>query len=195
MTNEQHSKGWYARGYIPHFDAGPVPQIITFRLVDSFPMHCLERWAEELEAMSPAKAELERRCRIEEYLDKGAGSAWLAQPEVAEIMSNALSFFDGTNYRLHAWVVMPNHVHVLLTLGSGENLARILHSWKSFTALKANAMLGRSGPFWQREYFDRFVRSQEHFAAAVEYIECNPVKARLCVTPEQWRYSSASLTK
>jgi len=194
MSNLQlpeNQKGRYTRGYVPHFDDGPVPQMVTFRLTDSFPNSCLTEWAAELAAMPSAQAEREARRRIEEYLDKGLGSTWLSRPDIAEIMSQTLLCFDGQRYKLHAWTVMPNHVHALLTPRSGESLSEILHSWKSFTANKANKVLGRTGTFWQREYFDRFVRDKEHFASAFVYIENNPVKAGLCSAPSEWRYGSA----
>lgn len=193
LSGSRSQRGWYARGYVPHFDDGPIPQMVTFRLIDSFPSTCLTGWAVELAAMPPAQAECERRRRIEGYLDKGFGSTWLSRPDIADIMLQALLCFNGQRYQLHAWTVMPNHVHTLLTPKSGDSLSQILHSWKSFTANKANAVLGRTGSFWQREYFDRFVRNEEHFAAAVVYIENNPVKAGLCQTPAEWTYSSSIL--
>jgi putative DNA methylase len=192
MSGNQEQRGWHSRGYVPHFDGGPIPQMVTFRLIDSFPTKCLAEWAAELAAMGPVQAECVRRRRIEEYLDKGFGSAWLSLPSVAEIILQALQCFNGQRYCLHAWTVMPNHVHALLTPRSGENLSQILHSWKSFTANKANSIIGRTGSFWQREYFDRAVRNEEHFAAAIVYIENNPVKAGMCQAPADWRYSSAS---
>ncbi len=188
----QHPRGWYARGYVPHFDVGTIPQMVTFRLIDSFPAQCLSEWSSELAAMKPGQADRERRRRIEDYLDKGLGSTWLSLPEIAGVMQQSLLRFNEERYRLHAWIVMPNHVHVLLTPISELSLAQILHSWKSYTANRANAIMGRTGPFWQREYFDRFVRDEEHFVATVEYIENNPVKAGLCIAPADWRYSSAS---
>jgi REP element-mobilizing transposase RayT len=112
---------------------------------------------------------------------------------VAEIVEGALLYFDGQRHRLHAWVVMPNHVHVLVTPTEGNTLSAILHSWKSFTAYKANIALGRTGAFWQEDYFDRFIRTQEHYWAAVTCIENNPVKAGLCETQERWTYSSTRL--
>ena len=187
------ARGWSTRGYIPHFDEGSIPQLVTFRLADSFPSACLDEWAAELEAMNPTLAEYERRRRIEDYLDKGHGSLWLSYPSVAEVVMQALLHFDGRHYRLHAWCIMPNHVHVLLTPGAVRSLAQIIHSWKSYSANKANVLLRRTGAFWQREYFDRYIRDQAHFVAAVEYIENNPVKAGLCQSPPQWRYSSAFL--
>lgn len=192
MSGDNNEKGWYSRGYVPHFDGGPVPQMVTFRLVDSFPTDILAAWSIELAALGPSQAECVRRLRVEEYLDKGLGSAWLSLPNIAEIIMEALHFFHGQRYCLHAWTVMPNHVHVLLTPQLGESLSQILHSWKSFTAKKANSIIGRTGSFWQREYFDRAIRSEEHFVAAIQYIENNPVKAGLCKAPADWHFSSAS---
>jgi len=183
-------RGWYSRGYLPHFDGGQTPQMVTFRLIDSFPTKCLGEWADELAAMESGQAECERRRRIEEYLDKGFGTACLTLPAVGQIILQALNCFNGQRYRIHAWTIMPNHVHVLLT--PNESLSQILHSWKSFTANKANSVMGRTGSFWQREYFDRAVRNEEHFAAAIDYIHNNPVKAGLCQTPTEWLLSSAS---
>jgi REP element-mobilizing transposase RayT len=191
-SENECQRKWYSRGYVPHFDCGPVPQLVTFRLIDSFPKDCLDAWAVELVAMRPAEAECERRRRIEMYLDKGVGAAWLSRPDIAEIIVQALVCFNGDRYQLQGWVVMPNHVHVLLTPRSGEGLAQIVHSWKSYTANKANKAIGRTGSFWQREFFDRFVRNEEHLEAAIRYIEYNPVKAGLCRVPAEWRYSSAS---
>nr|WP_249355763.1 transposase [Chloracidobacterium aggregatum] len=86
---------------------------------------------------------------------------------------------------------MPNHVHVLVTPLHGNSLSSILHGWKSFTAKEANRRLGREGPFWMEEYFDRAIRDENHFRRVVEYIGNNPVKAGLCPEPSAWRWSSA----
>jgi REP element-mobilizing transposase RayT len=86
---------------------------------------------------------------------------------------------------------MPNHVHVLFSPVSDFSLSQIVQSWKSFTAKEANRILKRTGKFWQADYFDRYVRDQKHFDAALEYIEVNPVKAKLCRSAEDWRWSSA----
>jgi REP element-mobilizing transposase RayT len=86
---------------------------------------------------------------------------------------------------------MPNHVHALIETGEAWPLAAIVHSWKSFTSHGANQILRRSGDFWFREYFDRFIRDEQHFVNAVTYIGQNPVKAGLAGSPEEWRWSSA----
>ena len=95
-------------------------------------------------------------------------------------------------YRLLAWVVMPNHVHVLIELIDGHPLSGIVHSWKSYTAHEINRTPGNQGKIWQREYFDRWIRNEEHNWQAVWYIHDNPVKAGLVRVQEEWPYSSAS---
>jgi putative DNA methylase len=182
---------WHSRGYLPHWEAGEHSQHITFRLADSLPQELLEQWSTELRHLPPERQDLERRKRIEAALDAGYGACHLRKPEIAKLIEDALLHFDGTRYLLHAWVVMPNHVHVLVTPLHDNSLSSILHSWKSFTAKQANRMLGRTGAFWQEEYFDRAIRDDRHFAAAVEYVEQNPVKAGLCREVAEWPWGSA----
>jgi putative DNA methylase len=186
-------RGWYSRGYLPHFDAPYAPQIVTFRLADSLPAAKLEQWREELRRLPTAALEAGLRRRIEHYLDQGHGSAALRRPDIAQVVEETLLRCDGERYALHAWVIMPNHVHALLTVAEDDELAKVLHSWKSFTASAANRLLGRRGTFWQREYRDRFIRDARHYEAALGYIERNPVKARLCARPEDWPCGSARL--
>ena len=186
-------RGWHSRGYLPHFDAGEVPQAITFRLAGSIPAALLREWREELKLarIAPRMVADEERRRIEEFLNRGIGPAWLADPRIANLIEHAFLFFDGERYRLHAWVVMPNHVHVVITPLANFSLTGIVSSWKSFTAKQANVMLGRGGVFWQEDYFDRFIRDERHFAAAIHYAEENPVVAGLCSSAEDWEFSSA----
>jgi REP element-mobilizing transposase RayT len=183
--------GWHSRGYLPHFDGRALPQFITFHLADSIPLKVIQRWRRELKEL---KYELERivlQRRIERYLDQGYGAASLKVPEVAKIVQESLLKFDGSRYRLFSWVVMPNHVHSLMTRFEEYELSDIVHSHKSFTAHEANKLLHRDGQFWIEDYFDRYIRNQQHFEKTVRYIENNPVKAGLCQKPEDWPYSSA----
>lgn len=182
---------WRSRGYLPHWEAGEVAQSITFRLADSLPKALIEQLSQELRLLPDDKVASERRMHIERALDRGHGAAWLANPEIAEIVERALVHFDGERYRLQAWVVMPNHVHVIAVPTGKWDLAAITHSWKSFTATQANRVLGRSGAFWSREYFDRAIRNETHYADAISYVVMNPVKAHLCRQPDEWRFSSA----
>lgn len=132
-----------------------------------------------------------RRKKLDAMIDEGRGSCLLRQPQHAEIVQNALTHFDGDRYRMIAWVVMPNHVHVMIEQVVGFQLAEIVGSWKSFTAKEINKTEHRSGPVWAREYFDRFIRDEQHYLDAVSYIENNPVKARLGQNPGDWQFSSA----
>jgi putative DNA methylase len=182
---------WRSRGYLPHWEAGEVAQSITFRLADSLPTVALEELEQRLRALPNDEASAERRMQFERALDKGHGETWLSDGRIAELVEGAFLHFDGDRYRLHAWVVMPNHVHVVVTPIGKWTLASIAHSWKSFTATAANRLLNREGAFWAREYFDRAIRDDAHYANAVRYVERNPVKALLCERADQWRFSSA----
>jgi len=108
------------------------------------------------------------------------------------MVQDALLRFDGVRYQLFAWVVMPNHLHSLMSRFEGYKLKNIIHSLKSYTSHEANKILGRSGQFWMEDYFDRYMRDEEHFRKTVRYIENNPVKADLCNSPGEWPFSSAS---
>jgi REP element-mobilizing transposase RayT len=191
MGNITLPRGWHSRGYLPHFDGGKIPQSVNFRLADSIPADRIELLENELACLPKAQAVAERRKRIEAYLDVGLGDVWLRDYRVAEVAENALLYFDGQRYVLHAWVVMPNHVHALFTAIEGFELSRILHSWKSFTAKAANEVLGQSGQFWQEDYFERYIRNNRHYAMTLEYIEMNPVIAGLCGRKEDWGFGSA----
>jgi putative DNA methylase len=180
---------WHSRGYLPHFDQEGFTQFITFRLADSVPRHVLEKWKTELENDEITNADFRRR--IEYYLDQNYGAGHLRNPEIANILQETLLKWDGERYRLISWVIMPNHGHVLLTPMPDVEVADIMHSIKSYTAHEANKILGRKGQFWAKEYFDRYIRDQRHFASTIAYIENNPVKARLCKTPDEWRWGSA----
>jgi len=176
-------KGWHSRHYLPHFDSQDVIQFVTFRLADSLPAEAQARLKDA------ERAETLRN----EMLDRGWGACWLRSEPIARLVEDAFLAFDSTRYRLHAWTVMPNHVHVLFSAMPNVALGSVVGSWKRFTARKANELLGRSGEFWQTEYWDRFIRNKEHFAATEEYIDQNPVKAGLITEASLWPYGSARL--
>ncbi|MGB7068757.1 MAG: transposase [Pyrinomonadaceae bacterium] len=192
MDDANETKGWYSRGYLPHFDAGPIrTQFVTFRLFDSLPQNVLQRIRLELQLRKPENISRETFILAERYMDKGYGECFLRRHEIALIVKDTLLKFDEKRYRLHAWVIMPNHVHAMLRLLEGERLDRVMHSIKSFTASEANKVLRRNGTFWMREAFDRYIRDANHHGRVFRYIENNPVKARLCSAPEEWEFSSA----
>lgn len=188
---ERKIKGWHSRGYLPHFDGGEITQFITFRLFDSLPQTVLERWRQELEREPAQNAEIQFRRRIENYLDQGYGCCYLRNPLIASLVQNALLHFDAERYKLLAWVVMPNHIHFLAKPLERHSLSGIVQSIKIYTAKEANKLLSRRGSFWQRDYFDRYIRNFDHFTKVIAYIENNPVKAGLCQSKHDWQFSSA----
>ena len=180
-------RGWYERGYLPHFDAPNVTQIVTYMLRDAFPVWRRREWEPILKESDLSL----RRRKLEAWLDRGHGECWLRQPVIAQLSEHALLHFDGQRYLLLAWCVMPNHVHAMIETREGFPLPDIVHSWKSFTANRANKMLRRRGEFWQREYWDHYIRNAEHYEQAFAYIEGNPVKAGLARVKTDWPWSSA----
>ena len=189
-------KEWYSRGYLPHRDAAHLIQSVTYRLGDSLPQAQLAQLQQELESFPKSERELQSRQQIEEWLDAGMGCCALRHPEVARYVQDSLLHFHTDRYHLHAWCIMPNHVHILVE--PLTDLATIIQGWKSFTArwiLKQNKRLGLNIPqadhLWMREYWDRYIRNPEHYRKAVDYIHHNPVKAGLCQSPSNWPWSSA----
>ncbi len=178
-------KGWFERGYLPHFDSGAVVQTVTFRLADSLPRRVFDQLLSHAD-------EGERNRLLHRFLDEGRGDCLLRTPDNAKIVADALTYFDDSRYKLLAWVVMPNHVHAMVEQIEGFRLDRIVHSWKSFTAREINRRLGRDGRVWARDYFDRFIRDERHYRNALYYIENNPVKAGLVRLAEDWAFSSAA---
>lgn len=177
---------WHERGYLPHRDEPGLIQMVTFRLYDSFPVALRSEWA----ALLAIEDNQNRRRQLERYLDKGRGCHWLQRNDVAATVENALLHFHGSRYDLRAWVIMPNHVHVLVHVG-GTSLSNIVENWKKFTAHEADKLLKRRGPVWAADYWDTFMRDSAHELRARRYIENNPVKAVLVRDLVDWPWSSA----
>jgi REP element-mobilizing transposase RayT len=194
-------RGWYSRGYLPHRDHPGLLQAITYHLADSLPAAVLEQMDAELRSLPPERQDTERRRRVEAWLDAGHASCVLRLPEAAECVVDTWRHFAGERYDLIAWVVMPNHVHVLVRVYDGVSLGKIVQSWKSYTGRRIRVMIeeqGRAGArrsqgqgVWMREYWDRYIRDERHFQMAVDYIHQNPVKARLVGVAKDWPWSSA----
>lgn len=186
---------------LPHWACERAVYHVAFRLADSMPDTIREAWIRERDSIVATAAQLGRALsgneekrlqylyseKIEKYLDTGHGECLLANPAIAGLTANALNYFDGARYDLHAWSVMPNHVHIIVAPREGWRLDRIVHSWKSYTANEANKALGRSGPFWQHEPYDHIIRSEKEHAFQVNYVWENPDKAKLKNWPWRWR--------
>jgi REP element-mobilizing transposase RayT len=184
-------KGWFSRGYLPHFDTPNVIQGVTFRLHDSLPKSIVESLDAEISNVNDPI----RRQKVEVYLNAGYGKYYLKELKIGRIVEETLLHYDHERYRLIAWVIMPNHVHVLFQQWEGHLLSDVIGAWKSFSATKINKQLGLKGKFWFPDYFDRFIRDEQHFLTAIHYIHENPVKAGLVEHAEDWALGSARFTK
>jgi type I restriction enzyme R subunit len=191
-----------SRHHLPHWFQPGVTYFVTFRTADSLPRAVVERWLQDRDrwliahGVRPdnpdwrAKLQLLTLDEREEYhrefsdafhkyLDAGYGECLLRRPEIAETVAEAVRHFDGERYVIADFVVMPNHVHVLLGLLSETALRDVCYSWKKFTATRINRITRRVGHFWQAENFDHLVRTPEQFGYIREYIAKNPVRAGL----------------
>ena len=169
---------------LPHWGLDSTIVFVTFRLADSVPESVLSQWREELREWAarhtePLSDEAKQEYlslfpnRMEKWLDRGHGNCILANESCRNIVASAIEHFNGERYRLHSYVIMPNHVHVLFELSKRDELPRILHSWKSFTAKVLNKVRGTSGEVWMRDYYDRIVRNAEHYERCLAYIRKN----------------------
>jgi REP element-mobilizing transposase RayT len=196
------------RGHLPHWEKDSATYFVTFRLADSLPRSVLQTIESEREAIVKTAAQAGRELspdehrklqrlstvKIERYLDSGAGACRLKEPAIASIVASTLRHFDDSRYRLLAWCIMPNHVHVVARLFPGQALSSVVHSWKSFTAKKCNASLGMKGSFWQREYYDHLIRDEDDLERVVGYLADNPAEAGLHDWPWVWLWGQDAPT-
>ena len=188
-------------GGLPHWYQPGVTYFVTFRTADSIPQALVRAWHGQRDewlrghGIDPLAADWKTRLRDSfelerefhslfarkflESLDRGLGECVLRDPELAKIVADSLTHFDGVRYHLGDFVVMPNHVHLLVCLRGTTEIEDVCESWKHFTATEINRHLGRRGRFWQEESFDHLVRSPEQFRRFQLYIAQNPVKAGL----------------
>jgi len=200
--------------------------MITYRLADSLPQDLLQLLGTPQPSADRESDELQKRKIIEETLDKGFGSCILQEPSVAQVVVDNWIFYNGKRYDLIAYVVMPNHVHVLIKTYQEWSIGKIVWAWKSLVTKYVNSEVdlknrflnsiaqfqannfqiktsskmqkfiktdskNKSFSIWQREYWDRFIRDENHFEKAVKYIHKNPVKAGLIKSSQDWLWSSA----
>ena len=177
-------KNWHQRFHsVPHRENKAL-QSITFRLYDSLPKEVIEEIKLKLDINedddSCDSIQYQRlRQKIAEYEDAGYGQCFLRDERIAAIMQDTLKHFDGERYQLICWCIMPNHIHVLIEVNEGWSLSRIMHGWRSYTAKEANRILGRTGKFWMEEYYDRYIRDDNHLQKTINYILNNPANAGL----------------
>jgi REP element-mobilizing transposase RayT len=177
------------RRRLPHIAPKGRPIFVTWRLTGAMPPGVAFAIRNELKLTAG-----ERFARNDAYLDaRKRGPQFLKNERLAENVCCAIEHGakpDVRQYELHEFVVMPNHVHVLVT--PIVEMKEIMRNLKGVTANFANQLLGlRKNSFWQKDYYDHFCRDPKEFANIRRYIAMNPVKARFVARPEDWKWSSA----
>ena len=176
--------------HLPHWQQDSVFVFLTWRLADSVPAGLMVKWREERDAwldLNPKpwgdRTESEYHSRfsaqLEQWMDQRMGSCVLRDPENARILAECLVHFDGERYGIDSFVVMPNHVHVLMCPIPGFPMEKTIQSWKRYSARSINELAGKSGSLWHKRYWDTLVRSEEHFWKIRGYIQRNPEKTHL----------------
>ena len=175
----------------PHWELQHVVYHASFRLADSVPMDKQREWLAERKQIQDICKKEQRTLRedemkrlqhlysdkIEHFLDVGYGSCVLQKPKVAEIVRGSLEYYNKIKYLLHAWCIMPNHVHVIFQILAGHTLSKILQGWKSFTSHAINKNLGTQGQLWQSDCYNHIIRSEKEYYQQIRYVWDNPLKA------------------
>jgi len=169
-----------ARRRLPHWHQPNRIYFITFRLADSVAQEKLTQWKEEAALLS-VETERNRLClkRQQAWLDKGMGSCLFKTPYISAMVEQALLHFDRERYLLGDYVIMPNHVHLIVQPLESYSLSEIIKSWKGYSSREINLGCGTSGSLWMDEYFDHMIRNESYFEKFQDYIRENPIKAEL----------------
>ena len=202
----QEDRKIFYRRRLPHFQPANETFHVIFRLAGSLPIQVIQTAKQEREEflnqvrnITQVEARKRLLCewlaryshRFDDWLNCATvGPFWLKNPLIADIVAESIRFRDPDVYDLLAYCIMPNHVHMLITVvRSDASLYRIIRSLKSFSARESNLILGRSGAFWQHESYDHVVRSADELERTVWYIMQNPVKAGFCSDWQAWKWS------
>ena len=219
--NHYSYKPYYRRN-LPHIQPPGATFFITFNLTGSIPRHIIQRYITEKRKLETAEQitfkqkqnsrekKLEWFRKFEETLDQANnGPVWLRNEKIAKLVSESLHHLNGKVYSLISYCIMANHVHVVFTplkiqpsviddkqtnIISYHSLSSIMHSLKSYTAQKANQILGRSGAFWQEESYDHCIRNPDELHRIITYVLNNPVKIGLVKKWKEWKWNYLSKT-
>ena len=185
----RHAEVSATRANLPHWEQCGTTCYATFRLADSLPNEKLSSLREERSAWlarhpepwdgaTTAEYRNEFDGRVQKWLDAGYGSCIMKDTSCRLVVESVLRRFDRIRYILYAFVVMPNHVHILFTPLAGQTISSLLRQWKGVSAHKLNTLREMHGTVWQKESWDTLVRNQCHFQNILTYIHANdPAKA------------------
>ena len=199
---DKNSGASRTRRNLPHWEQSGVCAFVTFRMADALPQGVIDAWVLErdgwlwahgidtaeqnwraaLDALPEETVNEFHRTftrRMHELLDAGHGSCFLRRKELRRVVEDTLGYWQGERCLLAGWVIMPNHVHVLVQPAPGHGLRELCESWKRYSATRIIRMLSRSGQLWQAESWDHLLRHAGYLAKYRRYLKRNPVKARL----------------
>lgn len=196
---------------LPHIQPPGATLFVTFRLANSLSKEVLKNISNEyamltriiskdnIDKEDTVKKRLKLIFKYDGYLhNSNTGPHYLKNPEIAKMVCNAIHFHEENMYKLFAYCVMSNHVHIVLKPNHIIDdeyipLYKIMHSIKSYTASEANRILGRKGPFWMNESFDHYIRSDQSFDRIIKYVMDNPVEANLVKNAADWPWSYSKI--
>jgi len=209
---------YYERN-LPHYQPPYATYLVSIRLAGSLPREAYERVQQEYEdfkramsakVLSSSKIQQYRERQFQYLIDMDRildasqhGPKWLGDDTAAEVVARAIRVNDKKLYDLLAFTIMPNHVHIVLTLleqrtevrpttsvpGSQYLLTRIIRQLKGASAREANLILNRTGSFWQHESFDHVIRDSAELERILWYVVENPVAAGLVTHWKEWRWT------
>jgi REP element-mobilizing transposase RayT len=185
------------RRKLPHIQNRNAVLFITFRLKGTLPKHLMQELSGKLkqsilnnagDKLKIQQSEEEYYESIESVLDESAfGSDYLKEPELTQIVIDSFHYLDGKDFKLICFCIMSNHIH-FIAYNFQKPVYRIMDSLKRHTSRQINLKLGKTGPFWQREYFDRVVRDRNDLQKKINYVLNNPVKIKLEKNWKDWPF-------
>lgn len=209
----------FYRRKLPHLQPPEGAFFVTFRLHGSLPREVITRLRQEKAHTDSLLLRIEDEQRRREFISAQrkryfgkfdsvldaaqSGPTWLKDDRIAQLVADAIHYRDSREYDLHSYTLMANHVHLVVSLegipgrrgSSSYALTERIENLKWYTALKANEILGRRGPFWQHESYDHLVRDAEELRRIIDYVLNNPVKAGLAEDSRDWKWSYCKTKK
>jgi REP element-mobilizing transposase RayT len=187
--------GTFTRRNLPHIYYPEGTYFITYRLHDSIPINLITELKKKYENSYEEPSIREKRIfkKYDELLDKGCsleGNINLTDPAIAKINQQVIHQYDGKDYTLVCYCIMPNHIHLVFTLlEENRGISKIMKSIKGVSAREYNKHMGKSGIVWQDESYDHIVRNEKELFNIIRYVINNPVKANFVTTWQNWEWT------
>ena len=193
MLNTAH----FHKRNLPHIYIPKHTYFITFRVKGSLPISKLKELFLWMEEQKPPMNRVEKYkmdsiffSKYDELLNDNKKINYLKNPKLASVVAGLIHSYDKKEYNLIAYSIMPNHVHLVISLlENSKSLDKIMQNIKRISAFKINRILGKRGTFWQSESYDHIVRDEEELQKIIQYTLLNPVKAGLVDNWEDWKFN------